>query len=605
MSLGWYGPVPLNPGEAAEPADGTLPPAYRRNVEHEPQVGDSGRTDPTEVPHLELDQLLTQLIDRAQDLRGAQDRLRGLLRANRAVIGDLALNIVLRRIVEAACELVHAPYGALGVVRSDGSGLEEFIHVGMDSGVVQEIGDLPEGKGLLGALIDDPRPIRLRDIRDDIRSVGFPEHHPPMRGFIGVPIRVRDEVFGNLYLASLTQGDFSVEDEELVAALAATAGVAIENARLYEEAKLRHEWLRASTDVTRQLLTAPSEDALRLIALRVAELALADVVTVVLPAQGRLEVAVAVGLGADRLTGSTYPLENTLSELVLESGQPIVVDDASDVDANARTLVLSELLPIGPVMVLPLAGAQGVRGVLLVGRTKGRHTFSPADVDMATTFAYHASVAVELADGRRDAQRMELFEDRARIARDLHDHVIQQLFACGMTLQGAAVAAGDSPAADLIEQVVDHIDDAIKQIRASIFQLRPHTMLGAGLRAGVLDVIAEVTPSLDHDPQVQFSGPVDAASNEELATEVAAVVRESLTNIAKHAQAERTAIAVSVSGKTLTVTLEDDGVGVGPSTRRSGLDNLRQRAESRSGNFRIETGAGGTGTLVTWQVPLR
>jgi signal transduction histidine kinase len=426
-----------------------------------------------------------------------------------------------------------------------------------------------------------------------------------MRGFLGVPVRVRDEVFGNLYLASLTEANFSVEDEELVSALAATAGVAIENARLYEEANRRQAWLQASTDVTRQLLTAPGDDGLRLVAERVAELADADLVTVVLPKDGRLQVVVAVGLEADRLTGSTYPIENTLSEQVLESGQPTVVEDASDVDENARILVLSQILVVGPVMVLPLAGAEGVSGVLMVGRSKGRRTFGAADVDMATTFAYHASVALELADGRRDAQRMELFEDRARIARDLHDHVIQQLFASGMTLQGAAVAAGDSPAVELIERVVDNIDDAIKQIRTSIFQLRPHTMLGAGLRAGVLDVVAEVTPSLGHDPHVHFSGPVDAVSNEDLATEVAAVVRESLTNIAKHAQADRAAVAVSVSGKTLTVTVEDNGVGIGAATRRSGLDNLRQRAESRAGTFQAEAGDGGTGTRLTWQVQLR
>jgi signal transduction histidine kinase len=475
----------------------------------------------------------------------------------------------------------------------------------MDSDAVQEIGHLPEGKGLLGALIDDPRPIRLRDIRDDIRSVGFPDHHPPMRGFLGVPVRVRDEVFGNLYLSSLTQGDFSVEDEELVSALAATAGVAIENARLYEEAKRRQDWLQASTDVTRQLLTASGNDGLRLVAQRVAELADADVVTVVLPKEGTLEVAVAVGHDADPLAGSSYPIENTLSELVLETGQPTVVNEASDIDASGRTHVLSQIIAIGPVMVLPLAGAEGVRGVLSVGRTTGRHPFSDADVDMATTFANHASVALELAAARRDAQRMELFEDRARIARDLHDHVIQQLFASGMTLQGAAVAASDTPAVQLIEKVVDNIDDAIKQIRTSIFQLRPHTMLGTGLRAGVLDVVAEVTPSLGHDPHVHFSGPVDAVSNADLATEVAAVVRESLTNVAKHAQAHRADVAVSVSGSTLTVSIEDDGVGLGQATRRSGLENLRRRAETRAGTFQTGPGASGTGTRVTWQVQLR
>ncbi len=243
-------------------------------------------------------------------MQASQSRLHGLLRANRAVIGDLALGTVLRRIVEAACELVHAPYGALGIIASNGVGLEEFIHVGMDPAVLEAVGHLPEGKGLLGALIDDPRPIRLRDIRDDIRSVGFPKGHPPMRGFLGVPIRVRDEIFGNLYLASLTEGEFSAEDEELVAALAATAGVAIENARLYEESRRRQEWLEASAEVTRTLLTSPGDDALRGIAASVAELASADLVTVGLPiAQTQeLVVPVAVGRDAEQLEGSRYPM---------------------------------------------------------------------------------------------------------------------------------------------------------------------------------------------------------------------------------------------------------------------------------------------------------
>jgi signal transduction histidine kinase len=340
------------------------------------------------------------------------------------------------------------------------------------------------------------------------------------------------------------------------------------------------------------------------LAQQVAGLADADVVTVVLPDQGRLRVAVAVGLEAERLNGATFPIENTFGELVLQTGRPTVVEDASDVEANERSLIMSQVLTIGPVMVLPLAGAQGVKGVLTVGRTRGRRTFGAADVEMATTFAYHASVALELAAGRRDAQRMELFEDRARIARDLHDHVIQQLFASGMTLQGAAAAIGDSPAVELIQRAVDSIDDAIRRIRTSIFQLRPHAVLGAGLRAGVLEVVAEVTPSLGHDPQVHFSGPVDAVSSDELAVEVAAVVRESLTNIAKHAHAERTQVAVSASATQLTVTVEDDGVGLGSSSRRSGLDNLRRRATDHAGSFRTDVPSGKAGTRLTWQVPV-
>ncbi|MGZ5404515.1 MAG: GAF domain-containing protein [Nocardioides sp.] len=564
-------------------------------------------TGPGTAARLELDELLSQLIERARDVQASQNRLHGLLRANRAVIGDLSLSTVLRRIVEAACELVHAPYGALGVISPDGLGLEEFIHVGMEASVLEAVGHLPEGKGLLGALIDDPRPIRLRDIRDDIRSVGFPDGHPPMRGFLGVPIRVRDAIFGNLYLASLTQGEFSAEDEELVAALAATAGIAIENARLYEESRHRQDWLQASAEVTRRLLTSLGDDALRGIAASVAELASADLVTVVLPAEGNQElvVPVAVGREAAQLEGSRYPMSGTFSEVVLESGRPIVIADASEVPRDSgRLLFLSRVAPVGPAMVLPLAGAQGVRGVLAVGRLKGQREFSDADVEMATNFTHHASVALELADARREAQRMALLEDRTRIARDLHDHVIQQLFASGMTLQGLASSLGESSETESISSVVDTIDDAIRQIRASIFQLRPRSLLGGGLRATVLAVVREVTPTLGHDPRVHFSGPVDTVGDKELADEVTAVVREALTNVIKHAGATSVDIAVVVEGAVLALTVEDDGVGLGQSARSSGLDNLQRRAAERNGSLDIATGAGGVGTRLSWRIPL-
>lgn len=559
-----------------------------------------------DAPQLEFDELLAQLVDRAQDVMASQSRLRGLLRANRAIIGDLDLARVLRKIAEAACELVDAPYGAIGVLTPEGGGLEEFIHVGIDKAAADTIGHLPEGKGLLGALIEDPRPIRLRDISEDPRSVGFPASHPPMRGFLGVPIRVRDEIFGNLYLASLAEGDFSAEDEDLVSALAATAGVAIENARLYAEAGRRQDWLEASTDITSLLLTSPADEALRLVGQRVAALADADVVTVVLPAEheGELRVAVAVGLDADKLVDFTYPTDNTFSNIVLRSGRPHVVEDASALGAeDAPTLKMNEVVPMGPAMLLPLAGTEGIRGLLIVGRRRGRRGFGAADVDMATNFASHASVALELADGRHEAQHLILFEDRARIARDLHDHVIQQLFASGMTLQGAAMTLGESPAGVQIAQVVDNIDDAIRQIRTSIFQLRPHAMLGAGLRASVLTVVAQVTQTLGRDPHVHFTGPVDAVSDDALGDDVAAVVREGLTNAGKHACAHTVEVGVAVKGATLEVVVSDDGVGIGPSVRSSGLTNLQQRAEARSGSFEIGTGLNGVGTRIVWRVP--
>jgi signal transduction histidine kinase len=554
-------------------------------------------------PRLELDQLLAQLIDRAQDVMAAQNRLRGLLQANRSIVGDLGLETVLRTIVEAACELVDARYGALGVVAPEGAGLEQFIHVGLEATEVEAIGHLPEGKGLLGLLIEDPQPIRLHDLADHARSVGFPANHPPMKGFIGVPIRVRDEVFGNLYLTRIDDVDFSAEDEELVLALAATAGVAIENARLFEESRRRQEWLQSSTEVTRRLLTGGDEAPLGLIARSVMSLARADLVTVVMPTDDndRLLVAVAEGQEADKLIGSTYPIAGTLSEHVLITGTSVRVRDAADTrEQDGRTIYLAEVVQVGPVMVLPLMGSARVRGALLVARSHQRRPFTTADMEMATTFANHASVALELADARKDQQKVLLLEDRARIARDLHDHVIQQLFAVGMIIQGTAATIGEGPHAAALERVVAGLDEAIRQIRVSIFQLRPSA---SGLRSAVLDVVNEARATLGFDPRVSFDGPVDTLSSDELANDVTAVVREALTNVARHAGARSVRLGIQARDDRLTITIADDGGGLRDTGRRSGLDNMRRRVESRGGTFLTDQGAVG-GTTLIWSVPL-
>jgi signal transduction histidine kinase len=564
----------------------------------------SGGGQSLDGPRLELDQLLAQLIDRAQDVMAAQNRLRGLLQANRSIIGDLGLGTVLLRIVEAACELVNARYGALGVVAPEGAGLEQFIHVGIDASTVEAIGHLPEGKGLLGLLIEEPEPIRLRDLAEHARSVGFPDNHPPMMGFIGVPIRVRDEIFGNLYLTRIDGVDFSAEDEELVLALAATAGVAIENARLFEESRRRQEWLQMSTDVTRRLLAVGEEAPLGLIGRSVMRLADADLVTLVMPSDDDelLHVAVAEGREAGKLRGSTYPMANSLSELVLETGQAVRVRDAQDThDLAGRIIHLTRVVQVGPVMVLPLMGSERVRGALLVARERQRRPFTSADMEMAATFANHASVALELADARRDQQRVLLLEDRARIARDLHDHVIQQLFAAGMTVQGTASKLGDGPHATALEKVVDGLDEAIRQVRVSIFQLRPSE---GGLKSAVLDVVNEVRPTLGFEPQLAFDGPVDTLSAEDLTNDVTAVVREALTNVARHACASKVDLRIQARGDLLTITVTDDGSGLGSSQRRSGLANLRKRAEERNGTLTLGAGPEASGTSLVWVVPI-
>jgi signal transduction histidine kinase len=561
-------------------------------------------------PRLELDELLSQLVSRAEDVMAAQGRLRGLLAANQMIIGEVELPVVLRDIARAACQLVNARYGALGVLAPHG-GLEEFIHVGIDDETAERIGPLPSGKGLLGAVIDNPQPIRLRHIADDVRSVGFPPEHPPMASFLGVPIRVRGEVFGNLYLTEAARGEFSAEDEELVKALAATAGVAIENARLFEMGERRQSWLRASAEITQQLLSDEGEDPLKLIARRTRELANADIVTVVLPTPDgeRLMVEVASGDHADDLTGVTYPVHDSLGELAISTGRPGLIGDITN-EPNLHVHI-SDAVSVGPVMVLPLAGGQRTRGALVAARLHGRHRFDEADLDMATTFANHAVVALELADARADQQRMLLLEDRDRIARDLHDHVIQRLFAAGLSIQSVAAGIGDARGGERLNRSVTDIDETIRQIRTTIFQLRGELGPQTGtVRTRLLAVVAEVTALLSFEPRVEFNGPIDSVVPEHVVDDLVAVTREALTNIARHAHAERADVVLTASSAEACLVVSDDGVGVGDGQRRSGLANLRERAARHGGTLAI-TGRTSTdrqptreGTELRWTIPL-
>ncbi len=566
-------------------------------------------------PRLELDELLRQLVSRAEDVLATQGRLRGLLAANKTINADVALPVVLRHIVEAACRLVGARYGALGVLAPDG-GLQEFIHVGVDAATAARIGALPSGKGLLGALIDDPRPIRVRAITDDARSIGFPPHHPPMSAFLGVAVLVRNEVFGNLYLAEAERAEFTEDDEELVTALAATAGVAIENARLFEQAQRRQRWLQASMQITRQLLSVQGEEPLRLIADQVRQISDADIVTVVLPTPDRrqLMVEVASGAGADELVGYSYAFGDTLTGRAFTDACPVLVDDVvgdgqlDDGQFEQRT----EVLPFGPGMVLPLLGTQGVRGALFVARLRGRKRFDDADLEMATSFANHAAIALELADARIDQQRVMLLEDRDRIGRDLHDHAIQRLFAVGLTVQSVAggLPDGDSRA-ERLNRAVSGINATIEQIRTSIFQLRgPLGPQTGTVRARLLAVVADVNQLLGVEPRVRFSGPVEAVIPETIVDDLIAVAREALTNVARHAGATSVDVALAATANQVTIEVTDDGRGMGEAPRRSGLANLLRRAEQHGGSLTVAAGpppdgpSTRKGTHLRWTIPL-
>jgi signal transduction histidine kinase len=554
-------------------------------------------------PKLELDELIEQLVVRARGVQRAQGRLRELLRANETVTGDLGLEIVLRHIVQAACTLADARYGALGVIAPDG-GLEQFIHVGMDDDLVEQIGHLPEGKGVLGALITEPRPIRLQHIADDHRSSGFPLGHPPMDTFLGVPVRVRGEVFGNLYLTESTTGQFTAEDEELVRSLAVTAGTAISNARLYSESRLQQRWLGASAEISAQLIASSGEDPLRMIARRATEIADADLVTVALltPDGEQIVVEVAVGDGADSLLGQRFSVGETLAGKAIEDRAPQLLRSAAE--SPDRTAQVDSVIEPGPVMVIPLVGTGKVLGAITIARTAGRAAFSTADLSMASGFANHASVAIELAAARADQQRMVLLEDRDRIARDLHDHVIQQLFAIGLSLEGVAGMIGTNAAAQTLHDRVGDLDRTIRQIRTSIFELRGPLGGGPdGFRSRILGIASDVRIALGFAPAIAFSGPVDLSLAGQLADDVAACVREGLTNVAKHARASTANVDITVVSDEVTVSVTDDGVGVSFEARASGITNLRVRAEQRGGTFELSARPAG-GTQLIWKAPI-
>ncbi|GEL20386.1 sensor histidine kinase [Pseudonocardia asaccharolytica] len=571
-------------------------------------AGDAGQQEELtfpDLPRMELDQLLGQLIERAQEVMGTQERLRGLLRASQAIIGDLTLPTVLSRIVEAARELVGARYAALGVIAAHG-GLAEFVHSGMPPEDVARIGHLPQGKGLLGALIDDPRPIRLRRISDDVRSSGFPSGHPPMTTFLGVPIRVRDEIFGNLYLSESRNGEFSAEDEELVTALAATAGVAIENARLYEDSRTRGEWLRASAAITRRMLssdTSHSGQALRFIAECCRDIAQADLVSVVLPTGDgeHLRMEVVVGAGADQLQGREVPVQGSLVGQVFASGRPLRVDTADE--RPGLEFFASRVLDIGPVLVVPLAGSNQVNGVISSARLSGRPGFTSEDLDMAAGFANQASISIELAEARAEQQRAAMLDERDRIAADLHDHVIQRLFAAGLSLQSVAASLGPGRSTDRVVGTIRDLDDTIKQIRTTIFQLhRSGGATPAGLRSRLLDVVADLTEVLGFEPALRFSGLLEDTVGDDVAEDLTAVLREALTNVARHARARSAEIDIIAGADRLTLDVRDDGVGIGSSTRRSGLANLRHRAERHGGILTLDSREP-CGTHLCWSIP--
>ncbi|MGW2826138.1 GAF domain-containing protein [Streptomyces sp. NPDC001443] len=558
------------------------------------------------LPQLRLDELLEELQARLDAARGTRDRVHSLLEAVLSVGRELDLEQALHSIVEAAAVLVDAEYAALGVIGPDGRRLSAFHTVGVSEEQIARIGPYPEGHGILGELISHPEPLRLAKISEHPASHGFPAHHPPMNTFLGVPIRVRDQVFGNLYLTEKRGGaQFDEEDVAVTLTLAVAAGVAIDNARLYEESRLRERWLRANADITHNLMSGSDRtEVLSLIAERAREITGAALAAVALPMAdtGTLAVEIAVGLDAEAHRGLVLPMDSSLMGLAFSGAAPV---SSADVGHDERiSLEPPRFGGLGPAVAVPIgAGEAGPQGVVLLARKAGQPVFSAAETEPLKTFAAQAAVAMELAQRRQDAEEVAVLQDRDRIARDLHDLAIQRLFATGMTLQSAGRFIEHEEASQRVVRAVDDLDETIKIIRSTIFGLRSRGGAGeTGLRARAIRVVGEAAPVLGFAPGVRMEGLLDTDVPKEIADHVVAVLSEALTNIARHARADRADVLLATDGREVRLSVADNGVGIPESGRRSGLRNMAERAEQLGGRLELGKSEGG-GTGLVWRVP--
>jgi signal transduction histidine kinase len=536
---------------------------------------------------LDLEDLFEELRARTGTARDSQERLGSLLDAVVAVSSDIDLAEVLHRIVVAACKLVDATYGALGVLGPSGEELVEFVTQGLTDEERAAIGPLPRGHGLLGMIITSPQPQRVSDIGEHPDSYGFPANHPPMTSFLGAPVRIRDQIFGNLYLTDKRSAkEFSEDDEAILVALAAAAGVAIENARLYDRSRTQQLWGDVIRDATQSLLGGqPQGDVLAHVSTRVCELTGASSCVVALTHEADLLV---VASGAVDTDGAA--VEPTHAAPGSHVTDPEV---RAAMLSEARTTALGER---GTRALVPLALGEAPLGILVID---WQDEDRPSQLPQLADFGQGLAVSLAAASAQTERARSELYEDRDRIARDMHDHVIQRLFATGMSLQSAARTSDESARAK-IDVAVDELDAAIRDIRHTIFAL--HRPPGARvLTTEISTICRDASVTLGFPPELRLSGRTDTVP-ESVAADLLAVLREALSNVARHAAASAVHVAVQVDSE-VTVSVTDNGRGIPVDLVRSGLDNLARRAQKRAGSLAVEPGEA-TGTRVTWRVPL-
>ena len=541
----------------------------------------------------------------------AQARLRSLLDAGIALTSELSLDGVLKRVTEAAATLTGARYAALGVIDTHGTELERFLTYGIDDETHAAIGDLPRGRGILGVLIRDRAPVRLRDLTEDPRAVGFPAHHPPMHTFLGVPIALRGVAFGNLYLTEKEDGaEFTSEDQEVVELLAAQAAVAIENARLYEAATSWSRQLESLHEVVRSLVEESELEAmLDMICRRLRELIDARIAFIALPdGPSQLRIASADGDGASELIGLTLDRERSKSGHVLRRVTSARVDSTlddpeSDQDAARRMGVRTGLY-------VPLVARGSAIGIVVMhDKLSADPRFSDTDLRLAEIFAARAAVAVDLSERvaretvRRVVEAQEL--ERSRLARELHDETGQALTSILLGLRSIRAAESEADADRAEADVRELTVQALQDVRRLAVELRPSALDDFGLAAAVERLAAtfEERTGIHTALEADFS---TGRLPHEIETVLYRVIQEALTNVVKHAGAERVSIVLTQRSSGIRVVVEDDGRGFDAGDVRNdalGVVGMQERVALVGGSLEIES-ASGAGTTLAAYVPL-
>jgi signal transduction histidine kinase len=532
-----------------------------------------------------------------------------LVEAGIALTSELSLDALLQRLVETAAELTGARYAALGVIDKTGQALERFLTTGIDAQTHAAIGDLPRGRGILGVLIRDAHPLRLRDIADDPRSVGFPPNHPPMKSFLGLPIVLRGVAYGNLYLTEKAEGvDFTDEDEELAQLLAAQAAVAIENARLYESSTRWLRQLESLNEIGNALATELElEPLLALVARHLQRLVDAKLVLIALPEGGVLQVAAAEGENAFGVAGMELALDGSKAGRVLDRGRSERVDsvlDDPEVDQQA-----TRRLGVHSALYVPLIVRGAAIGVVVAHDKRGATpAFAEDDLRLAESLAARAAVAVDLA-GRvsRDAVRrvVEAQElERARLARELHDETGQALTSILLGLKPLEQQAQSDDAREAVASVRELVVTTLQNVRRLAVELRPSALDDFGLVAAVerlTDTFREQS-GLTVDLETQLG---QDRLSPEAETTLYRVIQEALTNIVKHSGASRVSVLLQRHTGKVIAMVEDDGSGFDPESTRAdavGLAGMRERVSLAGGRLQVESSRG-SGTTLVAEVP--